>query len=53
MFEGYAGTTDSGFRAEVESEQALARGEHLLATVTSTPHSPAPPPPKPPAGSMT
>lgn len=31
MFEGYAGTSDSGFRAEVESEQALARGEHLLA----------------------
>jgi hypothetical protein len=31
MFEGYAGTSESGFRAEVESEQALARGEHLLA----------------------
>lgn len=31
MFEGYAGTSDSGFRAEVEAEQALARGEHLLA----------------------
>lgn len=30
MFEGYAGTSDSGFRAEVESEQALARGEHLV-----------------------
>jgi hypothetical protein len=30
MFEGYAGTSDSGFRAEVESEQALARGEHLI-----------------------
>lgn len=29
MFEGYAGTSDSGFRAEVESEQALARGEKL------------------------
>ncbi|MEV7129680.1 hypothetical protein [Streptomyces sp. NPDC093260] len=27
MFEGYAGTSDSGFRAEVESEQALSRGE--------------------------
>ena len=27
MFEGYAGTSDSGFRAEVESEQAMARGE--------------------------
>jgi hypothetical protein len=33
MFEGYAGTSDSGFRAEVESEQALARGEHLLAMI--------------------
>ena len=31
MFEGYAGTSESGFRAEVEAEQALARGEHLLA----------------------
>ncbi|BBZ14573.1 hypothetical protein [Mycobacterium branderi] len=30
MFEGYAGTSASGFRAEVESEQALARGERLL-----------------------
>jgi hypothetical protein len=30
MFEGYAGTSESGFRAEVESEQALARGEHLV-----------------------
>lgn len=30
MFEGYAGTSDSGFRAEVEAEQALTRGEHLL-----------------------
>ncbi|MFG1858926.1 site-specific integrase [Actinomadura geliboluensis] len=30
MFEGYAGTSDSGFRAEVESEQALARGEQLM-----------------------
>jgi integrase len=31
MFEGgYAGTSESGFRAEVESEQALARGEYLL-----------------------
>jgi AraC-like DNA-binding protein len=33
MFEGYAGTSESGFRAEVESEQALARGEHLLAMI--------------------
>lgn len=30
MFEGYAGTSDSGFRAEVEAEAALARGQHLL-----------------------
>ncbi|WP_157928633.1 hypothetical protein [Mycobacteroides abscessus] len=30
MFEGYAGTSASGFRAEVEAEQALERGEHLL-----------------------
>lgn len=30
MFEGYAGTSEAGFRAEVESEQALARGEHLI-----------------------
>ncbi|MFF3574978.1 hypothetical protein [Nocardia jiangxiensis] len=33
MFEGYAGTSDSGFRAEAESEEALARGEHLLAMI--------------------
>jgi len=29
MFEGYAGTSDSGFRHEVEAEAALARGEKL------------------------
>jgi integrase len=29
MFEGYAGTSDSGFRAEVQAEQAIARGEGL------------------------
>jgi hypothetical protein len=29
MFEGYAGTSVSGFRPEVEAEQALARGEKL------------------------
>lgn len=29
MFEGYAGTSDSGFRDEVEAEQALARGQYL------------------------
>jgi hypothetical protein len=38
MFEGYAGTTQSGFRAEVEAEQALTRGEHLLAMTTSHHH---------------
>jgi hypothetical protein len=38
MFEGYAGTSDSGFRAEVESEQALARGEHLLAMIDAHEH---------------
>ncbi|AXB45274.1 hypothetical protein A4R43_24540 [Amycolatopsis albispora] len=39
MFEGYAGTSDSGFRAEVESEQALARGEHLLAMIDGHEHT--------------
>jgi hypothetical protein len=38
MFEGYAGTSDSGFRAEVESEQVLARGEHLLAIINQHEH---------------
>lgn len=38
MFEGYAGTSDSGFRAEVESEQALARGEHLLGMIDEYEH---------------
>lgn len=38
MFEGYAGTSDSGFRAEVESEQALARGERLLAMIDAHEH---------------
>lgn len=38
MFEGYAGTSDSGFRAEVEAEQALARGEHLLAVIDAHDH---------------
>ncbi|MET8848482.1 hypothetical protein [Amycolatopsis sp. NPDC004625] len=38
MFEGYAGTSDSGFRAEVEAEQALARGEALLALATDHDH---------------
>lgn len=39
MFEGYAGTSDSGFRAEVESEQALARGEHLMAMIDRHEHT--------------
>ena len=39
MFEGYAGTSESGFRAEVESEQALARGEHLLAMTDAHQHT--------------
>jgi integrase len=38
MFEGYAGTSASGFRAEVEAEQALERGERLLATVENYEH---------------
>lgn len=33
MFEGYAGTSDSGFRAEVEAEQAIERGDHLRAMI--------------------
>ncbi|GCE40847.1 hypothetical protein Rhow_004490 [Rhodococcus wratislaviensis] len=39
MFEGYAGTSDSGFRAEVEAEMALARGEHLLTVVEAHKHT--------------
>jgi len=39
MFEGYAGTSDSGFRAEVESEQVLARGEQLLAMIDAQKHT--------------
>ncbi|MCX5613428.1 hypothetical protein OHB39_38880 [Streptomyces sp. NBC_00047] len=34
MFEGYAGTSDSGFRAEVEAEEALTRGQYLADTAT-------------------
>lgn len=33
------GTSESGFRAEVESEQALARGEHLLAMLDRHEHT--------------
>lgn len=39
MFEGYAGTSTSGFRAEVEAEEALARGENLLAMIDKNEHS--------------
>ncbi len=39
MFEGYAGTSDSGFRAEVEAEIALARGEHLLTATDAYEHA--------------
>jgi hypothetical protein len=39
MFEGYAGTSDSGFRAEVESEQALARGEHYTSMIDAHEHT--------------
>ncbi|OCB50823.1 hypothetical protein A5722_32295 [Mycobacterium vulneris] len=38
MFEGYAGTSDSGFRAEVEAEEAVARGEVLLNSVEKHAH---------------
>jgi hypothetical protein len=36
MFEGYAGTSTSGFRHEVEAEQALQRGEKLVDLATGT-----------------
>ena len=39
LFEGYAGTSDSGFRAEVEAEQALVRGENLLAMIDQHQHT--------------
>ncbi|KGI65869.1 hypothetical protein MJO55_29385 (plasmid) [Mycolicibacterium rufum] len=39
MFEGYAGTSDSGFRGEVESEQAIARSETLLAMIDQHEHT--------------
>ncbi|MDX2544085.1 hypothetical protein ACOT81_20930 [Streptomyces sp. WI04-05B] len=34
MFEGYAGTSDSGFRDEVEAEEALTRGQFLAGMST-------------------
>jgi hypothetical protein len=39
MYIHLAGTSDSGFRAEVESEQALARGEQLLAMIDRHEHT--------------
>jgi len=39
IFEGYAGTSESGFRAEVESEQALARGQHLMTAIDAHEHA--------------
>src|SRR6266545_3698313 len=38
MFEGYAGASASGFRAEVEAEETLERGERLLAMVEDHQH---------------
>jgi hypothetical protein len=38
MFEGYAGTSASGFRSEVEAEEAIARGEQLCDLITGTGH---------------
>ncbi|MFC9293911.1 hypothetical protein ACFTWH_09115 [Streptomyces sp. NPDC057011] len=42
MFEGYAGTSDSGFRAkvevEVEVEQSMQRGGHLPTLTTDHQH---------------
>jgi hypothetical protein len=38
MFEGYAGTSESGFRGEVEAEHTLERGERLLAIIENHEH---------------
>ena len=38
MFEGYAGTSESGFRGEVEAEQTLQRGERLFAMIENHEH---------------
>ncbi|KUM67174.1 hypothetical protein [Streptomyces curacoi] len=38
MFEGYAGTSRSGFRAEAQQEQTLARGDRLAAMVDGHEH---------------
>ncbi|UOT03724.2 hypothetical protein MPY17_33215 [Rhodococcus opacus] len=39
VFEGYAGTGASGFRAEVEAEQAILRGENLMAMIDQHEHT--------------
>ncbi|WP_405480516.1 hypothetical protein [Streptomyces anulatus] len=39
MFEGYAGTSESGFRAEVESEQAIVRGEIYMEMIEAHQHT--------------
>lgn len=39
MFEGYAGTSTSGFRDEVEAEEALTRGQ-VLADMAAAPYRP-------------
>jgi integrase len=38
MFEGYAGTSESGFRAEVEAEVAITQSERLGEMVTTSGH---------------
>ncbi|WP_194908949.1 hypothetical protein [Catenulispora rubra] len=38
MFEGYAGTSDSGFRAEVEAEQAITRGAVYMEMIEAHDH---------------
>jgi hypothetical protein len=38
MFEGYAGTSDSGFRPEVQAEEAIARGDKLVDLVVDHRH---------------
>jgi len=38
MFEGYARTSESGFRGEVEAEHTLQRGERLLAMIETHEH---------------
>jgi integrase len=38
MFEGYAGTSESGFRGEVEAERTLQRREQLFAMIENHEH---------------